>query len=70
MAAKPAPVPCPRCSAPVGLFPQDGGRGSGMLTSCGLKEEYFGHESGRKDAAIREWNRWVKAQANKLSSAA
>lgn len=76
MATKPEPVPCPRCRAPVDLLQQEGGRGTGELTcysvtcGCGLREEYFGSNSGRKDSAIREWNRWVKGQTNKLPSAA
>lgn len=71
--AKVEPVPCPKCSSAVEVHPQDGGRGTGDLTSyyaectnCGW---LVGHLSstGRKDSAIRDYNRWVREEGAKLA---
>ncbi len=65
-------MPCPKCgSADVIMMPTDGGRGSGEPTSyearcqgCGYAEGGFPSNcDGRRDTAIREWNRFVKKKA-------
>jgi hypothetical protein len=59
------PLPCPECSRPIEVFAQDGGRGTGDLTSyyvkcvCGVNQRHLGSD-GTKASAIRDWNRWVK----------
>lgn len=61
--------PCPWCgSDKVHMLPMYGGRGTGQSTAyagecegCGYRvEDLPGNGNGRKDTAIREWNRIVK----------
>lgn len=59
------PLHCPECSRPIEVFAQDGGRGTGDLTSyyvkcvCGVSQSHLGSD-GTKASGIRDWNRWVK----------
>lgn len=73
--SKPVPVPCPRCNGPasVTIFPQEGGRGCGDLTSYYAECESCGHlvshlsGDGRKATAVRDYNRWVRENKARLA---
>lgn len=64
---KVTPLPC-SCGRPVIVYPLEGGRGTGDLTSyyvhcdCGIHERYLGAD-GTKRTATREWNQIVKKRA-------
>lgn len=57
------PLPC-HCGRSVTVFPQEGGRGSGDLTSyyvkckCGVNVRNLSTD-GTKRSAVRQWNRIV-----------
>ena len=61
--------PCPRCGSVAHMVPFDGGRGTGETTSyagecfsCGHRVDHLpSSTNGRKDSAIREWNRLARA---------
>lgn len=61
------PLACPRCKRPVQVDQQDGGRGTGDLTSycvdceCGVNLAHLGND-GTTASATRDWNRWVREQ--------
>lgn len=62
----PIPVACPKCSGHVHVAPSAGGRGTNDLTSysadcdrCGMLVDHLS-DTGRKDSAIRDYNRWAR----------
>lgn len=64
--SKPIPVACPKCGGPVHVAPSAGGRGTNDLTSysadcdrCGMLVDHLS-DTGRKDSAIRDYNRWAR----------
>jgi hypothetical protein len=65
--ARPEPLACPTCKRPVLVEDQEGGRGSGDLTTycvvceCGLAVYHLGNDGTRANGT-REWNRWVREQ--------
>ncbi len=59
---------CPRCGGNVKISPQYGGRGTGELTvyyvmceNCDFTLTFLGN-TGKKITAIREYNKYAKAQ--------
>lgn len=71
--AKVEPVVCPRCTGPVDVLPSGGGRGTRDLTHysadcghCGMLIDHLS-ANGRKDSAIRDYNRWAGDEKAKLA---